>query len=399
MKKICYITDQQLCNNPRLFKSATLLSLTYQQVTIVTLVSNSNDRKTDSDLLAGYNINILFYENINIKETSLVYRLWIKGKCFFLRKLMQYVKIEHPLQLGYSPEKAIKKAMEVDADLYVCHVDLAMYVGCQLIKKGKKVAFDFEDWYSKDYLVSHKPIKLILKMEQFALTHGEFITCPSESMASALLEYYSLHKRPSVLYNGFNISESHSTSDMISINNSIVWFSQTVGRGRGIEQLIAGINNVKVDCSLHLIGDCSEEYKKELRSQFRPAENTELIFHNKMAHAHLVKMLSSFEVGVAFEEIWPENKNVTISNKILQYAQFGMKIIASRTLGQLEVKNVINDVEIVDMNNSVEVGQKITNLLEQPKQRNNDMIEKYRRYFSWDVNSIKYLKLIDNALQ
>src|SRR5690606_14479662 len=87
--------------------------------------------------------------------------------------------------LSHAPEKIYKTALELNADLYISHVECGLYVGEKLIKAGKKVAFDIEDWYSRDYLNDTRPVILLKKLEAFALNQGVYCTCPSYAMAKA----------------------------------------------------------------------------------------------------------------------------------------------------------------------------------------------------------------------
>jgi hypothetical protein len=54
-------------------------------------------------------------------------------------------------------------------------------------------------------------------------------------------------------------------------------------------------------------------------------------------HDELPGLLSRFDVGLALEPRLPANRDLTITNKILQYLNAGLAIVATPTQGQLEV--------------------------------------------------------------
>jgi glycosyltransferase involved in cell wall biosynthesis len=54
-------------------------------------------------------------------------------------------------------------------------------------------------------------------------------------------------------------------------------------------------------------------------------------------HRELLSRISEHDIGLATEEYVPDSRNLTITNKILQYLQGGLAVVATDTLGQQEV--------------------------------------------------------------
>jgi hypothetical protein len=52
----------------------------------------------------------------------------------------------------------------------------------------------------------------------------------------------------------------------------------------------------------------------------------------------MVNFVNQFEYGLALEDSFPSNKDLTISNKILLYLQLNLHVIATSTKGHLELK-------------------------------------------------------------
>ena len=75
-----------------------------------------------------------------------------------------------------------------------------------------------------------------------------------------------------------------------------------------------------------------------------------------MPHDKLLSFISQFQIGLAIEENINDNKTLTISNKILQYLQAGLFVLASDTKGQTEVADFFpSTVIIVDINKPVQL--------------------------------------------
>jgi glycosyltransferase involved in cell wall biosynthesis len=82
-------------------------------------------------------------------------------------------------------------------------------------------------------------------------------------MSIALQQYYKFDRQVSVVYNSFppgNIQDNH----IQKIPNSLVWFSQTVGPNRGIEDFINVLRQLDIPVEIHFIGFSSISYREYL---------------------------------------------------------------------------------------------------------------------------------------
>jgi hypothetical protein len=264
------------------------------------------------------------------------------------------------------------------------------------VKAGKKVSFDFEDWYSRDYLVPTRPAKLLASLERFAIRHGEFCTAASGSMALALAKIYGETKEITVIYNSFPKSES-SGKDLKPFTRqprermSMLWFSRTIGAGRGIEHFIEGIRYSNVQVDLHLLGTLAKGYESVLDSAFPHEKGHRLIYHDFIPHNQLPLFIRQFKVGLALEEDINDNKRLTIANKIMQYLQEGLLVIASSNEGHREVAEYFSSsVKLVDLYDPVG----LANVLECLPDALDDHEEIFNRYFSWEAQEEKLRRTI-----
>jgi glycosyltransferase involved in cell wall biosynthesis len=62
-----------------------------------------------------------------------------------------------------------------------------------------------------------------------------------------------------------------------------------------------------------------------------------LFFHSLVPHRELLSRIAEHDIGLATEENTPPSRDLTITNKILQYLLGGIAVIASETNGQKEV--------------------------------------------------------------
>ncbi|MCB0696260.1 MAG: glycosyltransferase [Chitinophagaceae bacterium] len=396
---IVIVTDQHLSANPRVWKEADALARNGYEVEIITRANNAMRKKKDMAILQKLHPSVRYSPVVNAIKAEIpalrdiYYRSRLK-----LVLLAKRLGFESRYLLSTDPDKIYTESLSRNADLYIAHVECGLFVGKHLIQKGKKVAFDFEDWYSRDYLSPVRAVKLLSSLELHALQHGVYVTCPSVAMADALKQTYNVADKPEALYNGFAdspVQEVANLRDDSMVN--MVWFSQRVGPGRGLEKIAAVLKEVNTKVKLTLIGDCPPEYEATLNDVFPKEHKLELV--PPVSHTELDNMLQQFDIGLALEEIYPESRNKTITNKILQYLQAGIKVLATNTDGQVEVAGCFpSSVRTVRTNDTTGWAAELDALIAEPVEREK-IKEVYHKHFSWAAQEVKLLSLVEKALK
>jgi glycosyltransferase involved in cell wall biosynthesis len=398
-KHICLLSDHHICINPRVWKEALFFSKIGWDVTILTMWINEEHLAYDLHILYGTKIEYKNYLNLIDNKKFRFNKLFYRLRSWLSIKLFLYTGYSTKWLISYSPEKMVKHALALSADLYSAHLECGLYAGVQLLKRSKKVIFDFEDWYSRDYLVPERPVKFLSSLEHFALQNGFFCTAASESMAVALQKQYSVARKPVVIYNSFPSSELES-KQRITVNEKndidIVWTSRTIGEGRGIEVLLMALSNVDIPVNVHFIGGVKEEYKAKIINLFPGHKGHNMIFHSFVKHTDLLPMIAKFDIGLAIEEYEPESRSVTVTNKILQYLQAGLLVLASDTDGQLEVSKYFPQSVKVVKHQELETWSKGIEELIRMKLTFDKILQKniYDTYFSWERQEEKIMKTL-----
>lgn len=400
-KRICIVTDQHLSANPRVWKEADALARNGYEVEIITRANNAKRKQRDQKILENIHNSIKYSPVVNaIKEEISFFRdFYYRARLKFVLFIKRF-GFDSRYLLSTDPDLIYTEALNRNADLYIAHVECGLYVGKHLLQKGKKVAFDFEDWYSNDYLSPVRAVKLLQQLESYALHNGAFVTCPSAAMAKALQQTYNVPDQPQVIYNGFKdddaiVADIHEDDGLVKL----VWFSQRIGPGRGLEKFIETLKNVSTPISLTLIGDCPEEYEALLNNIFPADSGHRLVVVKPVTHAQLGVLLRQFDVGLALEEVYPESRNKTITNKILQYLQAGIKVLATNTDGQVEVaKHMQGAVATIAADNNSGWSDVLQQLIGTHVDKE-VVIKKYQEQFSWYAQEEKLLQLVETALK
>ncbi len=391
-KTITFVTGQHVSANPRVWKSANLLSSLGYKVNIFTTWYAPKLLEEDLKLLS---------ENIRYQSSFTLIHSW---RNFYqvmlakaLKKAANYIyllfRISSIYQEVYFPGNQLKKILINSTDLFICHQETGLLLGVQLMKMGMPVAFDFEDWYAEDYPNKFRSSGLFKKNEAYALKHALYVTCPSESILHACQAIYNIQQKVDVIYNSFPLPGSNVINNRKS-QSSMVWFSQTIGPNRGIEGFLEIVKCLDLPVELHFIGKVTSEYSSFLLEALKDTPH-QLRLHQPMAHVELLNFVGQFPIGLALENHQPPSRNLTITNKILVYLQLNMQVIATDTDGHLELKSTFPEsISFINQSDCIESSLIVKNLLtrEKPSVVNN------MKHYDWKVQEDKIKSLVDNAL-
>ena len=400
-KKVCLLSDHHICINPRLWKEAFFYEKMGFEVVVLTMWQSIIFLEKDKQILRGHNIEYISYLKLIPGDNDFLLNYFYRIRKRLTSDLHRFFKIGLAWSISHAPEKMYKAAIQQSADLYIAHLECAFYVSRKLSKAGKKVAYDFEDWYSRDYLVPERPVKLLQSLEKFAILNGLFITAASRSMADEIKKEYSSNRSIETIYNGFSTSESINQFDFVVNKHKqdvfkIIWFSRTIGPNRGIENLVEALKHCTVKYEIHLLGILVDDFDQILYKHISDTDRHSLHFHHFIPHNELLKFLSSFDLGLALDLKINDNRNLTVTNKIMQYIQAGLPILCSDTSGHLEVASYFpNTIHAVNIEDEFEVAQKIDFLSENRNFYSNEDMLRFNEIFSWEAQEIKLNNLIN----
>jgi glycosyltransferase involved in cell wall biosynthesis len=152
-----------------------------------------------------------------------------------------------------------------------------------------------------------------------------------------------------------------------------------------------------------LLGDERPGYRQKLLARLPAARRGDLQFIPLVPPAELPARLTSFDLGLALEPDWPVNKDVTISNKIFQYMNAGLAIVASPTAGQLEVMRAAPDSGLViTAHETAEYAAKLDALIgDRGRLRTAQAAARAaaERDFCWERETPRLLAAVDQALR
>lgn len=339
MKKILFVTTSNLSANPRLWKELKLFSPIYSCVVICFTL---NDSSIAADVLIEKSIPSVDIQKIKAgkwagfswlfasaihKVSALISRLPLK--LLMIRSMSIDKKT---FLLGFH----LRKIKRNEYDLIVGHNIGSLY---PIYKISKRTAtpflFDLEDWHPGEHSnsQSEKYNKSLIMREilpyAIALTSASpFYLDRIESELKISLEKFAFSE---CILNSFSQSEFtfiESKADKSKLN--LVWFSQNISEGRGLELFIPVLYQFKDRLTITLVGKLSSGFYQNFLKQYIDV----IKIVEPMAHSDLNQFICGFDVGLAIEISSRDvNKDLAISNKIFSYIQAGLYVLATDTSG------------------------------------------------------------------
>ncbi len=224
--------------------------------------------------------------------------------------------------------KALKNV--VQPDWVIGHNPGALYA--TLIAKRKfncKAGFDVEDYHPGEGNNAYMQGLARQLMEQ-TLPQMNYV-----SFASPLIMEQVQHDCDVAPQNWFTVLNYFPAGEFSEPVNKItgparmVWFSQNINAGRGLELVLPFVQNANDKMELHLFGNLNADFYNAF---LKGVPN--IIIHPPMAQHDLHQSLAQFDIGLALEPAKDKNNELAVSNKILAYLQAGLFVVATNTAAQ-----------------------------------------------------------------
>jgi glycosyltransferase involved in cell wall biosynthesis len=342
---IALLTGNSLCHNPRVVKEASALARAGYRVCVLGAWSHPDFKARDQRLI----------EHLPFAFIS-VFDLTAPGLCNGMSRLgwraskraadawFDLTGWQSPRQLGFAIERMFRRALGMSADLYLAHSEPCLYVAARLLRHGRRVGVDMEDWFSEDLLPEarqYRPLRLLRGLETELLSRGAYASCPSQAMSAALAAEYACPP-PTVVYNAFAWADRQALDGTAMDRGnrkipSIYWFSTTLGPGRGLDDLLAALPLLRHSVEIHLRGDPAPGFAEWVRTQIPAGWQERICLHPVVTNDQLLARIAEHDIGFAGETSQCRSRDLTVTNKILHYLLGGLAVVASDTSGQREV--------------------------------------------------------------
>lgn len=342
MTKICVVTAGHLSTCPRMLKAADAFAEAGYEVRMISTRHVGWATKTDEEVRRSRNWRwtVVDYDRNSARATY-----WLSGMRYkTARKLAQFINPTRlPLHLtasGYGRVhgELLAAALAEPADLFYGGTTGALTAVAMAGRRtNTPYALDLEDFHSAEQDsnpeadLSHA---LAERIERDILPGAAFLTAGSRAMADAYRDKYGVN--PITIHNTFPLPDrepdfSRAPGEALRL----YWFSQTIGVGRGLEDVIKAIGLANISAELHVRGNPVTGYLESLqRLAADAAPSLQLIYHEPASPARMIELCRSYDIGLAVEPGFSFNNKIALSNKAFTYMLAGLAVVFTDTPGQ-----------------------------------------------------------------
>lgn len=407
MARILILIGGHVCNAPRPQKEADALAAAGHEVIVGGFWFDPEFISRDRALLATKPWR--FEPIVDFQPAHRWNNFWIRLQGRIAKERFQRFQTFSPNLLGFSAKAMLRMARNIRADLTIVHSELGLWVGSKLLDEGFRVGVDFEDWFSEDLPAEARkirPLSQIKALEARLIRDCHYCLTTSHAMAEAMSTTYQAPK-PTVIYNSFPWAERSQLDQKLydrqdTNRPSIHWFSQTIGTGRGLETLFQALPHLDRPIEIHLRGNYPDSARQQLETQIPNEWRNHLFIHPTVANDVLLSRIAEHDIGLALEIPYCSNKQFTTSNKMFQYLQAGLAVIATDTAGQQEVFDEFPQIgQLVASQSPIALAQALNEFLHHPEKlaaAKTAALEAAQSVFSWETQAEKVIQLAEAAL-
>ena len=370
INKVVIITHGQICAQPRTVKQAISLSKKYEVSVIYCPMSPWGDQFD----------NTIISENPHIRWIRVGAHPTENPILYFLAKLRRKMWQNYYRIFGSSFHSALKsfslysqdllnEARKHEADIIIGHNLGSIRAVIETAKNYNAIScFDFEDFHRGEVSKKNREFQLIKNIEDSYVIFLNRSFAASPLIAKA---YQSLYPKLNIttINNCFSINYQAKIFNEDLSPLKIFWFSQHIGKKRGLEQMIRSIGLIKDQkIELTLLGNISALDKIYFEKLIEKNTNGIVNFLPPVEEKKIFEIASEHHIGLASETGKDLNNNIALSNKIFTYLLAGNAILFSNTEAQEHFYNEHSNIGFLYSNgNDYELANLLRKYISQPE--------------------------------
>jgi glycosyltransferase involved in cell wall biosynthesis len=337
--RICIVTAGHLATCPRMLKAADALHDAGYRVRVISTHTTGWAAAADRAIggSRGWRWRVVNYDRAEAPATW--FRTGARHKA--ARALAALVQpAPRPLAVaafGRVHSELVKAILEEPADLIYGGTTGAIAAVAEAGRRSRTpFAVDFEDFHCAEHESPEGDLSnaLARSVMRFASDGAAFVTAGSEAIARACGEDLDI---PAVAINNvFPLpNASPSESHPRDAEFRVYWFSQTIGAGRGLEDIVRALGLTARPASFTLRGCPASGYAERLLAlASAEAPRVRVLFEPPSAPEAMVDACRLFDLGVSAEQGHIRNRSLNLPNKATTYPLAGVPVAMTDTAGQ-----------------------------------------------------------------
>ena len=389
---ICLVTTSHLAANPRLLKEAGALAGAGYDVRVVSCEWDDQWRALDESAAANRRWR---WDRVNWSRRDRPFLFWrsrfrhqIALRAVFFPRLWSAGRIVPELRDRVASERS---------DLLIAHNAGGLAAAFAAQAGDAKLGYDAEDF------VPGMSEPVATRIEKALMPACDYVTVSSPLIGKEYEETLGV-KSSAVILNTFPLSwrpDTFVADDHPALK--LYWFSQTIGAGRGLEDVIRAMAKASPrPIEFHVQGRWQTGYQERLIRLADEAGVSALHIHDAVPPSDLVRMAASCHIGLGLEPGNSRNNSIALSNKLFTYLLAGAAVILTATDSQRLIA-----AELADAASTYHPGDSealATHLIRLHDDRG--LLAKARQIsrelgatrFNWDVEQERFLSVVRETL-
>jgi hypothetical protein len=399
-KQILFITTNNLVTNPRCLKEIKLAIEEGYSVTVIKFQFNNWTAMLEAQI--EQSLPLVSFIKISAGKTPLF--PWLISS---LLNRISFILFPFSSLNNFFTSVAIDKRSYLltqqlneiadKPDIIIAHNPGAFFPAMKFSAK-RKIPFgiDMEDYHPGEANEVNKR-KIVSTLLQRTLPSSSYITYAAPLIKMRTEEELGTNLSRGTLINNcfsrafFKQPEVNETAKV-----KLVWFSQNIDFGRGLEDIIPVLDKYKDQVVLTLIGNLRLSFQEYLKNY------SWVTTMQPMLEKELYAELKNFDVGLAIEAASTnENRDLCLTNKIWCYFQSGLFILGSSTKAQERfLDEHKSHGQLFQLTNAADLEKKIASVVDNIQSIRNKSVYRYNNAakHSWNEESRKLSNLWKEVL-
>ena len=351
--RICVVTAGHLSTSPRMLKAADALHAAGYHVRVVS--ANHTPWATAADRLVSSSRRWEWTVVDYARETARAVQMATGARFRAAQALSAGVgaaRVPLPIAIrAYSRahDELVGAVVAQPADyVYGGTTGALAAVAESAAQLGVPYGIDLEDFHSGEQngANSEQTHALAERIERQVLDGARLLTTSSPMIAGAYARKYQV--QPVTIHNTFSMAPAPASSSAAAGPLRLYWFSQTLGAGRGLEDVIHACGLAGIPTELHMRARPSAPYLEAVQALQRDvAPSLTLVHHEPAAPDEMVRLAQGYDAGLSCEESAVLNRGLSLCNKIFTYLAAGVPVILSRTPAQAALAQDLGPAALV----------------------------------------------------
>jgi len=298
--------------------------------------------------------------------------------------------------------KTILIGLRVQPDIVHAHDYFVVLHGWIIAKMNRAVCiYDAHEFLPGIKERSHVRHWLFASLERISINRYDMIIATSEERAQVLRDYYSLREPPVVVKNFSSVEEYTLESDTESFEYPIedileqglplvVYQGDMNIHSRCLDNLLRAFVGLQDKCILIMAGDGPDLDHLQKLSDVLELQGY-VFFTGKLPKGHLMTIMRAASVGVVIYSNKETNNLLCTPNKIHEYVQAGLAVVASNQPPLVQMLGVCSIGEIFVPEESDSIRRAILKVLSHLENYRINIPE-FLAHYSWDDEKQKLLK-------